>query len=164
VRGRRLRSSRALRGLVLGIALAGVLWTDVPLRILLVLTLLNLLLRENFPFSHFPMYASFGDFTYYVFVADEHDEPLALRRVFGVSAPFLKKLYDGEVRAHRRAGRALSAMTPTELNRAGLVALTHLWGRAPAGCRLLRLYQVNLRHDGRTVRETRMLVAEMPRP
>ncbi len=65
---------------------------------LLLLSLACLVVREQFPFSHFPMYSSFGHRTTYVFLADGEGAPLATREVAPVSTPTLKKIYENEVR------------------------------------------------------------------
>jgi hypothetical protein len=60
---------------------------------LLVMVLLCLGLRENYPFSHFPMYSSFADHTYFLYLADPKGRPIATTR-FGLSSSTLKKIFD----------------------------------------------------------------------
>jgi hypothetical protein len=59
---------------------------------LLVMVLLCLGLRENYPFSHFPMYSSFSDHTYFLYLADKNDRAIATRRL-GLSSSTLKKIF-----------------------------------------------------------------------
>ena len=133
-----------------------VLWTFV---------LLNLLLRENFPFSHFPMYAGLLDFTDYVYLTDEHDQPIATRR-FGLSASTLKKLYHARIRGGTSIA-ALRKLSVEELRPAGREVLQSMLARPrlrerPLTCRRLRLHQVNLRYRGGSFDAERFLVAEVP--
>src|SRR5712691_1050000 len=64
---------------------------------LLVMTLLCLVLRENYPFSHFPMYSSFSRSTYLLYLADQKGAPLATKR-FGLTTSTLKKIFDNQRR------------------------------------------------------------------
>ena len=66
-------------------------------RCLLVMTLLCLVLRENYPFSHFPMYSSFSRSTYFLYLADEKGAPLPTKR-FGLTSSTLKKIFDSQRR------------------------------------------------------------------
>ena len=60
---------------------------------LLVITLLCLVLRENYPFSHFPMFSSFSTKTYFIHLADARGAALKTRQ-FGLSNSALKKIFD----------------------------------------------------------------------
>ena len=64
---------------------------------LLVMTLLGLVLRENYPVSNFPMYSSFTARAYYLYLTNAKGTPLATRR-FGLSATRLKKVFDRHLR------------------------------------------------------------------
>ncbi len=57
---------------------------------LLVMALLCLVLRENYPFSNFPMYSSFSSRTYYLYLTDAEGQALRTRE-FGLSSSGLKK-------------------------------------------------------------------------
>lgn len=57
------------------------------------MALLCLLLRENYPFSHFPMYSSFTDHTYFLHLT-ARDGTLLRTRQFGLSSSTLKKIFD----------------------------------------------------------------------
>jgi hypothetical protein len=65
---------------------------------LLFIVLLCLTLRENYPFSNFPMYSTFSNHDYYIYLASSNGHPLATPR-FGLSTSALKKIFD----RHRRA-------------------------------------------------------------
>lgn len=60
---------------------------------LLFMVLLGLSLRENYPFSHYPMYSSFSRRTYYIYLADANGRALRTRD-FGLSSSTLKKIFD----------------------------------------------------------------------
>ena len=60
---------------------------------LLVVVLFCLVLQENYPFSHFPMYSSFANYTYLIYLADAQGRPIATPR-FGLSSSALKKIFD----------------------------------------------------------------------
>lgn len=60
---------------------------------LLVMTLLCLGLRENYPFSNFPMYSSFSHRTYFLYLTDARGEPIKTPQ-FGLSSSALKKIFD----------------------------------------------------------------------
>ncbi len=49
---------------------------------------------EFYPFSNFPMYSTFEPETYYVYVTDAADKPLAIGTLFGKSPSDVKKIYD----------------------------------------------------------------------
>jgi hypothetical protein len=49
---------------------------------------------EFYPFSNFPMYSRFSPDTYYVFVTDLNDQPIAVGNTFGTAVSNVKKMYD----------------------------------------------------------------------
>ncbi len=66
---------------------------------LLLVTVLCLVLRENYPFSHFPMYSSFSNETYFLYLTDAAGQPIATSR-FGLSSSTLKKIFDRQRRSN----------------------------------------------------------------
>jgi hypothetical protein len=66
---------------------------DTPCRWLLIMTVLGLGLRENYPFSHFPMFSSFSNRTYFIHLADADGTALRTRQ-FGLSNSTMKKIFD----------------------------------------------------------------------
>ncbi|MEO8440004.1 MAG: hypothetical protein ABI540_07250 [Spartobacteria bacterium] len=60
---------------------------------MLVMTALCLILRENYPFSNFPMYSSFNNRTYFLYLTDAEGEAIQTRQ-FGLSSSGLKKIFD----------------------------------------------------------------------
>jgi hypothetical protein len=53
---------------------------------------LCLVLRENYPFSHFPMYGNPSDDVYYLWLADAEKQPLPVATLTGKTAPKLGKM------------------------------------------------------------------------
>lgn len=62
---------------------------------------LGLAIKENFPFSHWPMYSNFSPESGYVYVINNAGEPIAAARFFE-TAPRLRKQFERE----RRSGLA----------------------------------------------------------
>ncbi|HEY2712446.1 MAG TPA: hypothetical protein VGI60_08025 [Chthoniobacterales bacterium] len=71
---------------------------------LLLVTVLCLVLRENYPFSHFPMYSSFSNETYFLYLTDAAGQPIATTRL-GLSSSTLKKIFDRQRRSNLRKYR-----------------------------------------------------------
>ena len=132
---------------------------------MLVLTFACLVLKEQYPFSNFPMYASFTDRTYYVYLADGADQPLPSVPVVGMSTPTLKKVYDGEVRRTlRRLRIRRQDLTAEQKQAIGAPILTRLRNSSPRGTaslpEVLRLYQVDIQLRDGHFEKRRTLIAE----
>ena len=99
---------------------------------LLAMTLLGLVLRENYPFSNFPMFSSFSRRTYYIYLADAQGTALKTRQ-FGLSNSTLKKIFD---RARRKEldhfAQAGAARVPLAEAAAGQSLLGYLDGLCAA--------------------------------
>ena len=61
--------------------------------LMLIAVVISLVVRENYPFSHNPMYSKFDAYTYFLHVTDENDNILFFREEFGDSAIQLKKVF-----------------------------------------------------------------------
>lgn len=71
----------------------------------ILITLLCLLLKENFPFTHYPMYSNFEDQTYYVWLGDGEGEPIPIQNTTGIRLGRIKKIYNtGLLEAREQAG------------------------------------------------------------
>lgn len=66
-----------------------------PASILVWFCLFSLIVKEQFPFSHYPMYSGWSKGTHYFYIADK-DGPIHAKTVFKVSVPRIKKLYGGD--------------------------------------------------------------------
>lgn len=67
-----------------------------PASILVWFCLLSLVVKEQYPFSHYPMYSGWSNRTHYFYIADENG-PIQAKSVFKVSVPRTKKLYGGMI-------------------------------------------------------------------
>ena len=134
---------------------------------LLLLTLGCLVIGDQFPFSDYPMYASFANRTFYVHLADGTGQPVPAVASTGLRTSQLKKIYQGELlKEAKRPGRPRQRMTAEEKRAAGARVLASLktsqWvqredSKFPA---VVRLYEVNISlREGRFEKET-LLIAE----
>ena len=138
-----------------------------PFKPMLFITVACLAIKEQYPFSNFPMYSSFGDSTYYVYLADGEDRPLPTYAAAGMSTPKLKKVFANELRQERKRAPASRKPLLQEHKRAAgervLARLKEAAGQrksdAPAPA-VWRLYEVNISLvDGRYEKQ-RNLIAE----
>ena len=92
-----------------------------PVKACVALLITNMALRDNYPFSHYPMYASFSDHTYYVYVAGKDDKPLALQKVTdGIRTSKLKKPYNTDLDKKRKElGKRTRHLSAEERREAG---------------------------------------------
>jgi len=82
------------------------------------------LAQETFPFSHWPMYASFGPTTSYVYVTDAAGHPVAHLAVLHVSSGTMKKrLHSEAARVRAEAARHGPAIGDPESLRLGAARL-----------------------------------------
>lgn len=65
---------------------------------------LGFLIRENFPFSHWPMYANFAPESGYVYIVKGNGEPLAIAKFFE-TAPRLRRQFEREWKAEWKRER-----------------------------------------------------------
>lgn len=100
---------------------------------LLLFTAACLLIGEQYPFSNFPMYSSFGRSTYYVYLTNGADEPIRAVELVGMTTPTLKKVYDGEMRREAKLLRVpRRRLTPEQKRAVGERILARLKTAAPA--------------------------------
>lgn len=150
--------------------LAARIWAAMPLRLTIVLIALLWVAKENYPFSHFPMYSNFTGYDYVVFVADQNGDPLPLEHVsFGTRTARLKKQYNGFINDVRKGLKVEGKPTPRKQDLtseqkkpAGDKALAWIWKSiqsrntvrlAQRDVTELQLYQIGItREDGRIVK------------
>jgi hypothetical protein len=133
---------------------------------------------EWYPFSNFPMYSTFEDTAYYVYVTDLNDKPLALVPTFGKTGSELKKLYDlllkdeikrlkadaasrGEKyrkRIYQMAGEECRPAGDATLVQIRNTARDQVKPRAHAG---LRLYQEDITLESGSIARRKKLVGEV---
>lgn len=127
---------------------------------------------EFYPFSNFPMYSSFSPDTYFVWVSDLNDQPVAIARTFGMSPSDLKKRYDRKLSALKKeAPKGLrKAELPLEFKqRAGRETLEQLLADTLdltplAGLSGLRLHHVDILYQDDQITQETVTVGEVPLP
>lgn len=149
-----------------------VIWTILkytPFREVILAVILLSVVKENYPFSHFPMYSSLSPSANYVYVTNGKDEVLGFKQTFALSAPQTSKVLRSKRReAERKNRKDWTEIRQAEASRiAGEEILTYLIDTAPAEKRDvlrangLKLYEVKLRQNEEGIHEDRSLVAEL---
>ncbi len=144
-----------------------------PLKTFCLVLILCSLVKDNYPFSHFPMYDEFPDHTFYVFVKDGRGQPIALEEVTGKRTANFKKPYDKELnRIRAKLDKRKRELSVAEREPAGRRALENLYGRAPDAVkrRLEALAPLQLFHadilmvEGEIVESEPVRIATLPLP
>lgn len=113
---------------------------------MLVLVLALFFIREQFPFSNFPMYSNISEEADVTFVTDQHDQPLPMKALFKTSSGTSKKMYKKELAAITNpSGRDSDHATAEERAQAGRAVLETLSTRliaaaVPPGTTALRFH------------------------
>jgi hypothetical protein len=138
----------------------------IPSKLMLAVVAASLILREFFPFSWFPMYSQFSGRTWYVYVADDRDRPIAIRERFGVSAPFLKKAFNSNLRAARGSisHDSLPAESEAAVDTLRFITTKLKPKHAEAACVDLRLWKVELERRDREIARQRRFLGELRCP
>jgi hypothetical protein len=120
---------------------------------LLLMTLLCLGLRENYPFSNFPMYSSFSSRTYYIYLTDAKGAALRTKQ-FGLSSSGLKKIFDGyrrrELKNFANSGRERVPLAEEAAAQSLVRYLDGLAAARPQAKKLLtglQVHHISLRQD-----------------
>ena len=85
---------------------------------------LCLALEEEFPFSHFPMYDSFSNYTFYVYVTDAKDQPIPVEGISSIRTGRLKKVFN--TYTDEIAGKSMSKTSAEERRAPGEATLEFL--------------------------------------
>ena len=145
-----------------------------PLFFLWAFVIFSLVVRENYPFSHFPMYSSIAPETHYFYLTDGEDNKLGTKTNFGMSASNLKKKYHSFLTplADQRSKESDTRIKASELpvsdqELCGQEIFDFLlprgekrgkWTRnKPAA---IRLWRTDIRRKGREIDERSRLIAE----
>jgi hypothetical protein len=133
-----------------------------PLTTLVIFVGVSLVLKETYPFSHFPMYSSPRATRFYYLVTDSEGQPLPVAKLTGVTPPKIGKMHArkrqerssaldkaGEDRAKRNyeIGREICAMLRDQATRRGQAL--------PPGIQLIR---VEVRYNDGKLEETREIL------
>lgn len=91
-----------------------------PLTVLVVYCLISLILKENYPFSHYPMYSNPGaDRSYYI-LADAEGQPIPIAELTGITCPKLGKMYRKKAEdLGKRSGLSSSNLPPAQRQKVG---------------------------------------------
>ena len=147
-----------------------------PISVAIGLTIACLIARENYPFTHYPMYSNFEDQTYYVWLADGQDRPIPVEKLTYNRLGRIKKIYNsGLQEAREEVGKATGKkprkreLTLDQRRGPGEMTLRWIYENSrPAAQQSLRdaaplrLYQVDIRIGGnRVVEDPPKLVGEL---
>lgn len=126
--------------------------------------------KDNYPFSHFPMYDKFPDHTFYIFLKDGKGEPVPLQTVTGTRTASFKKPYDKELnKIRKQLKKSKKDLTVAERAPAALRSLKTLYKNSPEEVKRrlealspLRLYhaEIYMTPEGSDEREPE-LIAEL---
>ena len=76
-----------------------------PIRVFLIITATCILLEENYPFTHNPMYSALSARLRYYYVTDQNDDLVPFRQAFGYSlVNLMKKIKNRRAEAMQEAG------------------------------------------------------------
>ena len=126
-------------------------WSRIPFRAVVVVVGLLFVVKEQYPFSNFPMYSKVDEEADIVYVTDQGDRAVPMDAVFRTGSGTAKKMYKKELTALARAGgRKLEEATGEERAAAGRAVLETLGERLrvkalPPGAVGLRLYRQTFR-------------------
>ena len=84
------------------------LW-KLPCKLMLATIVLCIGVREWYPVSPFPMYATFGPTAWYVCVTDAAGRPLPTGRYLGLDATMMRRMFESRVLAQLARGSARAA-------------------------------------------------------
>lgn len=141
-----------------------------PLKTCLLVIVLCLVLKENYPFSNFPMYSSFSDHTFFIYVSDADDQPIAIEVLTAIRTGRLKKVYDTQLRSiAKKLGKRKRELTVEERHDIGLETLRWFFSSSRDEVKpylkkykIIKLYHVDITIDDSEVAEhSPQLVAEL---
>ena len=146
-------------------------WRAVPLKLVLLLVVLSLTLKnpdgraEFYPFSNYPMYSQFDEEDYFVYIADQHGDPLPSKETFRITTPKIKKRFKSELGAvAQRLGVRKEEVAGADLEAVGVATLMTLDQPVAEHPRVaslteLQLIYVDLRRSGREIAVTEKKIA-----
>jgi hypothetical protein len=109
-------NGRSTSALVRGEPWSRLLW-HTPLTALVIFVILCLIVKENFPFSNFPMYARPGAERGYFVVTDGDGQPIPVGNLTGVTASQVGKAYRKKSKEFGRKTNPLSTQSRTDRDR-----------------------------------------------
>ena len=122
-------------------------WSRVPFHHMIPLVVALFIIKEQFPFSNFPMYSNFDTEADVIFVTDQKDRVLPMEKVFRSGSSTAKKAYKKELgKITAKTKRDTKQATAPERAAAGKIVLSD-WaanvknGSLTADTTALRLYR-----------------------
>lgn len=79
--------------------LAKQLWQKVPFRHVLLVVIFLAIVKEQYPFSDFPMYSHLDDESDVLYVTDQADNVLPMEKLFGTGTSTQKKVFMTELKS-----------------------------------------------------------------
>lgn len=123
------------------------LWERLPFRHMTILVVALFVIKEQFPFSNFPMYSNFDTEADALYIADQNGAPVPMDAIFRSGSSTLKKAWKKEVsKIVSMQNRDTRDSTTDERKAAGTVVLGDWFAnlrrdRLPAGTTGVRLYR-----------------------
>ncbi len=104
-----------------------------PASLLAWFTLFSVIVKEQYPFSHFPMYSGFEDKTWYLYFETADGEPLQAKRVFKNTVARCKKRYGSLTKNYMEEhDKRHEELTPADHEAIGGQLIEELKRKAPA--------------------------------
>ena len=122
-------------------------WPKVPFRHMTVMVVALFVIKEQFPFSNFPMYSNFDTEADVVYIADQKGSPVSMDAVFRSGSSTAKKAYKKELgKLTQPSKRDTKEATADERAAAGKIVLGDWYSnmrkeRLPAGTTAIRIYR-----------------------
>lgn len=134
-----------------------------PLTTLAIFVAASLILKENYPFSHFPMYSSPTAPRAYYMVTDAEGRPLPISTITGVTPPKIGKMHWRKSQEResmvRRTGKHDTAGRDEDIGREICTMLRQQAARRgqtlPQG---IQLFRVEIQYDDGKIKETKQLL------
>ena len=134
-----------------------------PLTTLAIFVAVSLILKENYPFSHFPMYSSPTAQRAYYMVTDAEGRPLPISTLTGVTLPKIGKMHWRKSQEResmvRETGKDDTAGRDEDIGREICTMLRQQAARRgqtlPQG---IQLFRVEILYDDGKIKETKQLL------
>ena len=142
-------------------------WPKVPFRHMTAMVVALFVIKEQFPFSNFPMYSNFDTEADVVYIADQKGSPVSMDAVFRSGSSTAKKAYKKELgKLTQPSKRDTKEATASERAAAGKIVLGDWYSnmrkeRLPAGTTAIRIYRRTFElKNGKLSDDTPELLAE----
>ena len=133
-----------------------------PLTTLAIFVAGSLLLKETYPFSHFPMFSSPTAPRAYYMVTDSAGQPLPIAKLTGVTPPKIGKMHWRKSRQSQRETEQAKREEAGRNDQVGREICTMLRDQAARRGQVLppgiQLFRVEIRYDDGKLRETKELL------